>query len=482
MGRQKRKTVSPLQKDDGKSRRTGEEEAVSEAEEDSRSQNDWNRDVVADLKKFIQSENARNNKSLAEDIRKHSDERISALEESLSFALTANETLAKRLAEVEARAHQADKDIHLCVRRLSELEQELDQIRQKDLQDWLIFSGPAISSRMSRSHTNEDASRLLPALLQQFMGFNMNMQQVAELRREGRQICVRFSTVGAGSDRYILLRNKTKLRGSGLYIREKLTPSRQNIFNQLLQMKREDMISTVFTRDGAIFVVTDQRDRPRPVRSDAALERLSRELAEVGAGSRPGISADRFSRRPGADPQAARQGRSPMPWDSPTSNPRGEATEMTSRPASTPGRSAEAAERSTGIERSGSAGRSAGSGAGAAGTVMAHRPPASSSSERTGTDGSGGSGAGAGDSSRLLTVPDRDNGDGGDGSNADGGGGGGDGGGGRAAGGGSCGRQTAAESAPAADDVLRPAREQAGVRRRFRGDMRHFVKISSKCD
>ena len=103
MGRQKRKTVSPLQKDDGKSRRTGEEEAVSEAEEDSRSQNDWNRDVVADLKKFIQSENARNNKSLAEDIRKHSDERISALEESLSFALTANETLAKRLAEVEAR-------------------------------------------------------------------------------------------------------------------------------------------------------------------------------------------------------------------------------------------------------------------------------------------------------------------------------------------------------------------------------------------
>ena len=480
MGRQKRKNISPLQKNEGKSRRTGEEEAVSEAEEDGRSQSDWNGDVVADLKKFIQSENARNNKSLTEDIRKYTDERISALEESLSFALTANEALAKRLAEVEARAHQADKDIHLCVRRLSELEQELDQLRQKDLRDWLIFSGPAISSRMSRS--NEDASRLLPVLLQQFMGFNMSMNQVAELRREERRICVRFSAVGAGSDRYILLRNKTKLRGSGLYIREKLTAARQNIFNQLMQMKRGDMVSAVFTRDGTVFVVTDQRQRPRPVRSDAALERLCRELAEVGAGSRSGTSADRPSQRPGADPQATRQGHSPMPWDSPALNPRGEATEMTTRPASTPGRSAEAADRSVGIERSGSARRSADGGAGAAATAMAHRPPVSASGERTGNGGGGDSGSGAGESARPLTAPDRGDGDGGGGGNADdGGGGGGDGNGGRA-GGGSSGRQTAAETAPAADAVLRPAREQTSVRRRFRGDMRHFVKIGSKCD
>ena len=50
-GRSKRKTISPLQKDSGKSRRTVEEEAVSEAEEDSRNRSDMNGDLIADLKK-----------------------------------------------------------------------------------------------------------------------------------------------------------------------------------------------------------------------------------------------------------------------------------------------------------------------------------------------------------------------------------------------------------------------------------------------
>ena len=92
-GRNKRKVTSPLQKGNGKSRRTDEEEAASE-EEGSRNQNDWNVDIIADLKQFIQRENARSNRSLAEEIRKTNDERISALESSLSFALTASETMA----------------------------------------------------------------------------------------------------------------------------------------------------------------------------------------------------------------------------------------------------------------------------------------------------------------------------------------------------------------------------------------------------
>ena len=481
-GRNKRKTISPLQKGNGKSRRTDEEEAVSEVEEDSRNQRDWNEDIIADLKKFIQSENARSNRSLAEEIRKSNDERISALENSISFALTASETMAKRLAEAEARAKQAETDIHLCVRRLAELELELDQVQQRSLQDWLIFSGPAISSRMSRTHRNEDASRMLPALLQQLMGFSMSMDQVAELRREARQISVRFSTVGPGSDRYILIRNKTKLRGSGLYIREKLTPARQTIFNQLMQMKQNNMISTVFTRNGTVFAVADQRDRPRPVRGGAELERLCRELAGAGADGRPGAAAGRPARWPGADSQAARQECSPTPRVSPASGHREETMEMMMRPDSSPGRSVGAADRSTESGRGGSTGGSAGSGgAGMTETGTARRSPTSPSGERAVMNSGGGSGSGPGGADRLLTTPDRSDGDGGDGGNVDGGdGGGGDGG--RQGEGGDGGRQSVAETAPAADAVLRPAHEQVGVRRRFRGDMRHFVKVSNKCD
>ena len=172
-----------------------EDEAEREVEEDSQSQGAWNADMVTDLKEFIRREITRSSQALAGDMRAY-EERVSALESSLSFALTTNEILAKRLTEVEARASQAESDFRMCVRRMSELEQELDQLQQRELRDWLVFSGPAIP-RLSRSDRSQDAGRLLRSMLQELMGFSMDVQQVAELRREERQIFVKFSALPA---------------------------------------------------------------------------------------------------------------------------------------------------------------------------------------------------------------------------------------------------------------------------------------------
>ena len=131
MGRSKRKNISPLQKDCGKSRRTVEDAAVSDAEEDGGSQGDQGEDVIADLKEFIRNENARSTRTLAEEIRKFNDIRMTALEDSLSFALTTNETLARRLGDVEEKARQTEKDFGMCVERLAELEGGLDQMQQR---------------------------------------------------------------------------------------------------------------------------------------------------------------------------------------------------------------------------------------------------------------------------------------------------------------------------------------------------------------
>ena len=70
MGRQKRKTNSPLLKDAGKTPRTAEEE-TAQGEEDGRSQGEPERDddTIADLNAFIRAENAKNSKALAEEIR-----------------------------------------------------------------------------------------------------------------------------------------------------------------------------------------------------------------------------------------------------------------------------------------------------------------------------------------------------------------------------------------------------------------------------
>ena len=292
MGRSKRKTNSPLMKDDAKTRKTTEEEKDEDAEEiDNPSQSGPVGEMVVDLKEFIRKENAINSKNLADEIRRHNEERIAALESSLAFALETNETLAKRLAEVEQRAEMAEKELQDNARRMFAMEQQLDQLQQHDLQDWLIFSGPAIHRR-SDAGTDGDPARALHSTIRQYMGYSMNKEQVREMHREDRQVRVRFNATGAGSDRHFLVRNKTKLRGSGLFIRECLTPFRHGIFKELMQLKRQGWVSTVFTRDGTVFVVVEQRDRPRPVRTLEALERLVRSLAErhdqIGAtGDRP---------------------------------------------------------------------------------------------------------------------------------------------------------------------------------------------------
>ena len=164
--------------------------------------------MISDLEEFIRTENVRNSKSLADEIRRCNDERMSALEASLSFALTTNETLAKRLSEVEHRTQQTERDFCRCAERLVTVEEQLDQMQQRELHGWLIFSRPAIP-RAPRSGRAEDSAHQLQDLIRNHMQYDMDMRQVGELQREERLIRVRFNTVAAGSDRHLLVRNKT---------------------------------------------------------------------------------------------------------------------------------------------------------------------------------------------------------------------------------------------------------------------------------
>ena len=290
----KRKTTSPLLKDKGKTPRAADQESMDEnVEEISSSGEDA---VISDLKEFIRKENARNSKAFAEEMRRYNDERVTALENSLSFALTTTESLAKRLKEVEGQAQQMGYDLSQLNKRLVEVEGQLDLAQQKELQNWLIFSGPAVS-RAPRSGRGEETANLLFNMVRRLMEYELDLSQVAEIYRDERQIQVRFSTASAGSDRHFLVRNKTRLRGSGLYIRERLTPSKQRIFETVMQLKRKGMVRTVFTKGGEVFVIVDQ-ERPRPLRSGEAVERLSRFLTERTADSQTGLPAQELEAPP----------------------------------------------------------------------------------------------------------------------------------------------------------------------------------------
>ena len=513
MGKSKRRTISPSQKDGEKIRRMEGDDVTSDMDEDNRSQGAEKGDLLADLEEFISRENARSSRALMEDMRRFYDERMSANENSLSFALTTAETMAKRLAEVEQRAQQSESDFELCVKRMAEMEQELDEVQQKELRNWLVFSGPAIP-RLSRSNKNEDASQLLRGMLQHYMDFSMDIQQVLEIQREERQISVRFSTTAAGSDRYILVRNKTRLRGSGLYIREKLTPNRQKLFNSLLQLKRENQVSTVFTRDGAVFVVVDRRDRPRPVRSDAALERLTRELAGTGATRRVDHpDGSRSTTRPGGMVDTGRQDRGAAAWRAEIRSHGDPVTEPGPDPGVPSGRatlgagpgggaepadcaspgggasaasgadSADGAGPAHGVgwhgdrERGGHTDRPAGCGGGTARTARSSYSPSPASGRPTAVSGGGSvSESGAPGGCRAVAARE-DRGGGGDGdaeTSVSGG----------AGGGGQRRRVPVTSVAERAADwpPLRPARGMDGVRHRFGGDIRQYVRVHSKCD
>ena len=121
---------------------------MEEVEElDSASQAEQVGDKIEELKKLFRNENVTNNKKLAEDIRRHNDERMGALETSLAFALEANETLVKRLAEAEKRAGRAEKELFDTSKRMFATVGQLHQLQQRDLQEWLVFSRPAIPPR-----------------------------------------------------------------------------------------------------------------------------------------------------------------------------------------------------------------------------------------------------------------------------------------------------------------------------------------------
>ena len=289
MGRQKRKNNSPLLKERDKNPRTGEQD--SDVGEDASNVGPGDdADVISGLKDFIRMENERNSKSLTEEIRRHTNERMTALENSLSFALTANETLAKRLSAVEHRARQAEQDLFNCASRLAAVEEQLDLAQQRECSDWLVFSGPAVS-RMPKSGRDQDAAQLVHDMVWKLMNYDLDMRQLGAVHRDAKQIRVRFNVVTAGSDRFYLVRNKTRLRGTGLYIRERLTPFRQRIFNDMLQLKRNKKIHTVFTKEGTVFVVIDRMDRPRPVRTEAAVERLVQVLSERTANHQDGAQS-----------------------------------------------------------------------------------------------------------------------------------------------------------------------------------------------
>ena len=233
-------------------------------------------DICAELKTFITQENAK----FVREIKDSNERRLTALEDSLSFAMDS-------LAAVSNRQRSADSDILELQRETADLKRRLQQMeisadgqQQAKRLVYLIFSGPAIQAQTRR----EDAAGLIRSVVQRYMNHSLDSSQVRTMfRLKTGKVLVEFTTADIGSDRDILFKSKSKLKGSGLYIAESLTPRRQGMFSQLLKLRKEGKISSVFTRQGNIFVCRSRDSAPTRIGSPEAVQQLS----EAGAARRP---------------------------------------------------------------------------------------------------------------------------------------------------------------------------------------------------
>ena len=251
------------------------------------------KDLCADLKDFIVQENAK----CVKEIRDSNERRMGALEESLAFSLDA-------LSAISTRQNSADRNISMLQRETAELQLRLrrlevmeDRRLQNERMVFLVFSGPALRAHDHR----EDLFGRIQSVLSEYMGRDIDRAQVKAVSKlKSGKVLIEFSSAVSGSERDFFFRSKAKLRGSGLYISESLTPRRQEMFQILLEMKREKRIFKVFTRAGDVMVCRTPDSPPIRVADPEAVGDLCGAAAARRPEQRRAQGAGEGGPRPGA--------------------------------------------------------------------------------------------------------------------------------------------------------------------------------------
>ena len=164
------------------------------------------------------------------------------------------------------------QQLSILKERVDELELENDGMQQRARQCCLVFAGSAIPE----PSRGEDIVKLLQELLLKNMGCNLILSEVkSAFRLGGKTILVKFVSSGRGSNRDLIFTSKTRLRGSGLFISESLTSRRRHILRSLLQLKKAQQISSVFTQSSDIFIRETSSSPPIRIPDMSAVRQLT---------------------------------------------------------------------------------------------------------------------------------------------------------------------------------------------------------------
>ena len=261
---------------------------------------------ICELKDYIKEELSK----LREEFKGWSEARLAAVEEAVSFALDSVAAASAKASAAESEANRAISELETVSQRLRRVEEVTDATEQNARLDLLVFSGKVIP----KSRPDENCALLVCKLLEEHMGYRVNDEQISRAHRiQSGKTVVKFNRTGPGSDKEQVWRLRTKLRGKDLYVQESLTERRQEIFQILLQARKDGRIFSAFTQGGKIFYKSSFKDYPHRVSSmDAALalvrapragrdgELQRREQERTREGRRPAATGGRdwLPRRP----------------------------------------------------------------------------------------------------------------------------------------------------------------------------------------
>lgn len=258
-------------------------------------------DMCTELKEFIARENAK----CVRQIKESNDQRLVAIEESLSFAIDSVKTVSDRQNSAKVAIQELQRETEALRQRLRQLEFNEDRQEQDRRLTSLIFSGPALQALSRR----EEAAEMIRSLVDQYLHHALDRSQVGTLfRLRNGKVMIDFTTAARNSDRDVLFRNKSKLRGSGLFISELLTPRRHAMFLDLLQLRREGKIFSVFTRSGDILACRSRDSAPIRLADPEAVRDLAWTARRPTQGR---VQAESEGEPPASAPETEGRGRSP---------------------------------------------------------------------------------------------------------------------------------------------------------------------------
>lgn len=272
---------------------------------------------IGSLKDYIKAELS----NLREEFKGWSEARLAAVEQAVEFALDSVAAASARAGAAEAEARRAISGLEAVSERLRRLEDMCDNAEQNSRLDLLVFSGKVIP----KSGPDENCAVIVRRLLEDHMGYRVNEEQINRAHRiQSGKIVVKFNRTGPGSDKDRIWKLKTRLRGKDLYVQESLTERRQEIFQALLQARRDGKIFSVYTQGGKVLYRLAYQDYPHRAPSMEAVANLvraqraglgeSQQRREQGSAWDGRRTEDGSSGREPAHGQDGRAGRSRPAW------------------------------------------------------------------------------------------------------------------------------------------------------------------------